>query len=189
VWILRRANDRVAKTNWAPVRGGQEGLHHPLVARHGPGVRELLRAVDEPGPKALASLKTVFDTDPTEEISAVLAVKELRPQMVQAHGPNGRHIRCYVMTGPRGGSAPTTDSLNRACLGETGPGRRSLSRARSSAGNRRYRAPPKATVSDRHPSPGDTSSDTSPIDTQHVAYISTVTTGLVLDERRHGAYT
>jgi len=45
------------------------------------------------------------------------------------------------MTGPRGGSAPATNSLNRACLGETGPGRRSLSRARGSPGNRRHRGP------------------------------------------------
>src|SRR5450631_252753 len=60
-------------------------------------------------------------------------------------GTNGRPclwvIRCYVITRPRGGSAPTTNSLNRACLGETDPGRRSLSRARSSAGNRRHRGP------------------------------------------------
>jgi hypothetical protein len=60
-------------------------------------------------------------------------------------GTNGRPclwvIRYHVMTGPRGGSAPTTNSLNRAFLEETGLGRRSLSRAQSSPGNRRHRSP------------------------------------------------
>jgi len=52
--------------------------------------RLLLRAGDELGPKALARLKTVFDTDdPTDEISAAWGVKELLRQMLQAHGPNG----------------------------------------------------------------------------------------------------
>ena len=39
-------------------------------------------------------------------------------------GTNGRPclwvIRCYVITGPRGGSAPTTNSLNRRCPRPTG---------------------------------------------------------------------
>src|ERR1035437_4718841 len=42
---------------------------------------------------------------------------------ITSAGTNGRPflwvIRCHVMTGPRGGSAPTTNSLNRARLGET----------------------------------------------------------------------
>jgi hypothetical protein len=40
---------------------------------------------------------------------------------------------------PPGGSAPTTHAFNRARLGETGPGRRSLSRAQSSPEGRRHR--------------------------------------------------
>ena len=52
--------------------------------------RLLLRAGNELGPKALARLKIVFDTDdPTNEISAAWATKELLRQMLQAHGPNG----------------------------------------------------------------------------------------------------
>ena len=52
--------------------------------------RLLLRAGNELGPKALARLKTVFDTDdPTNEISAAWGVKELLAQMLRAHGPNG----------------------------------------------------------------------------------------------------
>jgi transposase len=52
--------------------------------------RLLLRAGDQLGPKALARLKAVFDTDdPTNEISAAWGVKELLRQMLQAHGPNG----------------------------------------------------------------------------------------------------
>jgi transposase len=52
--------------------------------------RLLLRAGNELGPKALARLKTVFETDdPTNEISAAWGVKELLRQMLAAHGPNG----------------------------------------------------------------------------------------------------
>lgn len=50
----------------------------------------MLRAGNELGPKALTRLRTVFDTDdPTNEISAAWAIKELLRQMLQAHGPNG----------------------------------------------------------------------------------------------------
>ena len=50
----------------------------------------LLRAGNELGPKALARLKTVFDTDdPTNQISAAWATKELLRQMLGVHGPNG----------------------------------------------------------------------------------------------------
>jgi transposase len=52
--------------------------------------RLLLRAGNDLGPKALARLRTVFDTDdPTNEISAAWGVKELLRQMLAAHGPNG----------------------------------------------------------------------------------------------------
>jgi transposase len=52
--------------------------------------RLLLRAGNELGPKALARLRTVFDTDdPTNEISAAWGIKELLRQMLQAHGPDG----------------------------------------------------------------------------------------------------
>lgn len=52
--------------------------------------RLLLRAGNELGPKALARLKSVFDTDdPTDEISAAWGIKELLRQMLAAHGPNG----------------------------------------------------------------------------------------------------
>ena len=52
--------------------------------------RLLLRAGNELGPKSLARLRTVFDTDdPTNEISAAWGVKELLAQMLRAHGPNG----------------------------------------------------------------------------------------------------
>jgi len=47
--------------------------------------------------------------------------------------------------------------------GETGPGRRSLSRARSSTGNRRHRGPSHGHRKWPPPSLGDTSSDTSPV--------------------------
>ena len=48
--------------------------------------RLLLRAGDELGPKALARLKTVFDTDdPTDEISAAWGIKDLLRQMLQTH--------------------------------------------------------------------------------------------------------
>jgi len=52
--------------------------------------RRFLRAGNELGPKALARLKAVFDTDdPTNEISAAWGIKELLAQMLRAHGPNG----------------------------------------------------------------------------------------------------
>jgi hypothetical protein len=51
---------------------------------------------------------------------------------VRVRGTNGRPclwvIRCYVITRPRVGSASTTNSLSRPCLGETDSGRRSLPR-------------------------------------------------------------
>jgi transposase len=51
--------------------------------------RLLLRAGNQLGPKALARLQTVFETDdPTNEISAAWAIKELLRQMLAAHGPN-----------------------------------------------------------------------------------------------------
>jgi len=50
--------------------------------------RLLLRAGDQLGPKALSRLKTVFATDdPTNEISAAWACKELLRQLLAAHGP------------------------------------------------------------------------------------------------------
>ena len=71
--------------------------------------RLLLRAGDQLGPKALGRLRTVFDTDePTNEISAAWAIKELLAQMLQAHGPNGysRHEtstrRTRFLAAPRG---------------------------------------------------------------------------------------
>jgi len=50
--------------------------------------RLLLRGGDQLGPKTLARLKTVFATDdPTNQISAAWAVKELLRQLLAAHGP------------------------------------------------------------------------------------------------------
>ena len=50
--------------------------------------RLLLRNGDQLSPKALARLTTVFATDdPTNEISAAWACKELLRQLLAAHGP------------------------------------------------------------------------------------------------------
>lgn len=63
--------------------------------------RMLLRNGDELGPKALARLKTVFATDdPTKEISAAWACKELLRQLLAAHGPTrySRHETAHRRT-------------------------------------------------------------------------------------------
>jgi len=63
--------------------------------------RLLLRAGDQLGPKALSRLKTVFATDdPTNEISAAWACKELLRQLLAAHGPTrySRHESAHRRT-------------------------------------------------------------------------------------------
>jgi len=63
--------------------------------------RLLLRGGDQLGPKALSRLKTVFATDdPTNEISAAWACKELLRQLLAAHGPTrySRHETAHRRT-------------------------------------------------------------------------------------------
>jgi transposase len=63
--------------------------------------RLLLRAGDQLSPKALARLKTVMRTDdPTGEISAAWACKELLRQLLAAHGPTrySRHETAHRRT-------------------------------------------------------------------------------------------
>ena len=63
--------------------------------------RLLLRAGDQLSPKALARLKTVFAADdPTNEISAAWACKELLRQLLAAHGPTrySRHETAHRRT-------------------------------------------------------------------------------------------
>ena len=63
--------------------------------------RLLLRGGDQLSPKALARLKTVFTSDdPTNEISAAWACKELLRQLLAAHGPTrySRHETAHRRT-------------------------------------------------------------------------------------------
>lgn len=63
--------------------------------------RLLLRGGDQLSPKALARLKTVFATDdPTNEIAAAWACKELLRQLLAAHGPTrySRHETAHRRT-------------------------------------------------------------------------------------------
>ncbi len=63
--------------------------------------RLLLRAGDTLSPKALARLRTVLATDdPSGQLSAAWAVKELLRQLLQAHGPTrySRHETAHRLT-------------------------------------------------------------------------------------------
>jgi transposase len=63
--------------------------------------RLLMRNGDQLSPKALARLKTVFkQDDPTDEISAAWACKELLKQLLDAHGPTrySRHETAHRRT-------------------------------------------------------------------------------------------
>ncbi len=80
--------------------------------------RLLLRAGDTLGPKALARLtKTLRTDDPTDEIGAAWAIKELLRQLLAAHGPTSysrsgtAHLRTRFLTACVDADMPETTRL------------------------------------------------------------------------------
>ena len=80
--------------------------------------RLLLRAGDQLDPNALARLKKVLrDDDPTNEIGAAWAIKELLPHLLAAHGPTRysrsgtAHLRTRFLTACVDADMPETTRL------------------------------------------------------------------------------